>query len=315
MAVKYSIIIPVYNSEEYLYECLESVRQQTFTDFECIVVDDGSKDKSLEIALGFAEKDKHFTVLHQENAGVSVARNNGLKNAKGENILFIDSDDTISKDYFDVIEKENKDCDLLMFQTSSSRIRKIGLIKVEDFYSAIDDSSVILAPWNKVWKKSVLMENNILFPVGLHYSEDMMFMLEYLCHIKNIKIIENEIYKYNIHSGSLSTGVKLEDYKKHIECCMNFFVVNGYEKTCNVYNFREQPVRKYIVAFSKYNFFDLMKFRSLHKKIREWFLSLPDENKDHLGRTFGKMALKFENLPYLLYLLLMRMKWILRKRK
>lgn len=98
--IQLSIIVPVYNVEEYLPRCLESIANQTFKDFECILVDDGSPDKSGEICDDFAQKDSRFRVIHQKNAGVGAARNVGLNEAKGEWIGFVDSDDWIDEEMF-----------------------------------------------------------------------------------------------------------------------------------------------------------------------------------------------------------------------
>ena len=94
--VKISIIIPVYNVEKYLHECLDSIINQTFTDIEIICVDDGSTDKSSEILEEYEQKDKRFTVISQPNKGVSAARNRGMQQAKGKYIMFVDSDDWLA---------------------------------------------------------------------------------------------------------------------------------------------------------------------------------------------------------------------------
>lgn len=99
---KISIIVPVYKVEKYLHRCLDSIVAQNFTDWECILVDDGSPDGSGKICDEYAEKDGRFKVFHQENQRVSAARNKGLDNAKGEWIGFVDSDDWVSKDYFQI---------------------------------------------------------------------------------------------------------------------------------------------------------------------------------------------------------------------
>ena len=98
-----SVIIPIYNCEKYLNECISSVLGQTYKDFELILVDDGSTDNSLNICYEFAKKDSRIIVIHQENGGVSSARNKGLKNAKGEFITFVDSDDYVENDWLKML--------------------------------------------------------------------------------------------------------------------------------------------------------------------------------------------------------------------
>ena len=99
----FSVIVPVYNAEKTLRRCLDSILRQTFSDYEVILVDDGSKDSSLDICKSYCAKDKRFSVLHQENSGVSKARNRGLDSAKGNYICFVDSDDTITSDYLEQV--------------------------------------------------------------------------------------------------------------------------------------------------------------------------------------------------------------------
>lgn len=93
--MKISVIVPLYNAEKYLRDCIESILSQTFTDFECMLIDDGSKDNSLNICFEYAAKDNRIKVIQNEHKGVSYARNTGLKMAKGEYISFVDSDDEI----------------------------------------------------------------------------------------------------------------------------------------------------------------------------------------------------------------------------
>ncbi len=114
-ALKVSLIIPVYNTEKYLRQCLDSVISQTFKEFECICINDGSTDNSLPILQEYINKDIRFKLIDKKNEGVSVARNTGIQNATGKYIVFIDSDDWITKDYIEVLYNtiEKYDCDLV----------------------------------------------------------------------------------------------------------------------------------------------------------------------------------------------------------
>ena len=96
--MKISVIVPVYNAERYLPRCIESILSQTYSDWQLVLVDDGSKDMSLKMCMSFAQKDKRILVIHQENAGAGAARNTGLSRAQGDYIVFIDSDDYVDKD-------------------------------------------------------------------------------------------------------------------------------------------------------------------------------------------------------------------------
>lgn len=120
-----SILVSVYNMKDYLVQCLDSVLAQTYTDYECILVDDGSKDNSLEMCNEYAAKDKRFIVVHQENGGLSAARNTGLKHAKGDLITFLDPDDWIHPEYLqrlvELKEKYNADMSAVSFVKTSDR--------------------------------------------------------------------------------------------------------------------------------------------------------------------------------------------------
>lgn len=109
MAPTISVIIPVYNAENYVGRCIESVQVQTYNNWQMILVDDGSKDKSLEICQKYADGDDRISVIHQENAGPGIARNTGIAKASGNYVVFIDSDDYIEKDYFQLLSKHDED--------------------------------------------------------------------------------------------------------------------------------------------------------------------------------------------------------------
>ena len=119
MMVKYSFIVPVYNTKKYLKKCLDSLIKQTFKDFEIIIVNDGSTDNSMEIIEKYKNKYSNIKVIEQQNQGLSLARNNGVKKTSGEYILFIDSDDYIEKDLLKQIDKNIGNADVLRFQIFS----------------------------------------------------------------------------------------------------------------------------------------------------------------------------------------------------
>ena len=113
--IKYSFVVPVYNTSKYLKKCLDSLVKQTFKDFEVIIVNDGSTDKSKDIILKYESKYDSIKVINQENQGLSMARNNGVKKASGKYIIFIDSDDYVEKGLLKEIDKEIEDVDVLRY--------------------------------------------------------------------------------------------------------------------------------------------------------------------------------------------------------
>lgn len=132
MKPKILVIVPVYNTERYVGKCIESVQAQTYTDWQMILVDDGSKDKSLEVCQRYANLDNRISVIHQENAGPGIARNTGIASATGNYVVFIDSDDYIEKDYFLMLSEHDEDVVFINIQD----VDENGSVVKRDFMSS-----------------------------------------------------------------------------------------------------------------------------------------------------------------------------------
>lgn len=301
----YSIIIPVFNSEKYLKNCLVSISNQNYDNFECIVIDDGSTDNSLKIAKNF-EKDKRFKIFHQKNKGVGFARNFGITKANGEYIIFIDSDDTVAFDFFEKIVKLNANDDLLFFTNDYPN----SILKVCDFIEKLDLFKLVGAPWGKVFKKSILLENSIFFPTEIDFCEDLHFFINYLLRIKFIHICNYEIYNYTERETSLCHNIIFKRYIKTLEYFYNFIISNNFP-----YEFLyEIPISHYILMFERYETKDIMKTAKIHKKIRKLCFSLSNKTKVHLIKRFGKFSIFCLKSPFVMYLLIMKLKNTLKSR-
>lgn len=206
---KVSIIVPVYNVEQYLRRCIDSVLNQTFSDFELLLIDDGSKDNSVEICDEYAAKDSRIRVFHKENGGVSSARNLGLDNAKGEWIIFVDGDDSVAHDY---IEAFHFDADIEIQsplivdeETENERVS----IKQEDIFISSSCAEILItggintAPWAKCFKTSIIKTNKIVFPIEISYGEDSVFLYSYLIHCNTARYNSKSKYRYYIHEAGL----------------------------------------------------------------------------------------------------------------
>jgi len=207
-----SIIIPVYNVEKYLDECLQSVVSQTCTDWECIIVDDGSTDRSPEICDEWAERDKRFVVIHKENGGVSSARNIGIEHSIGEYICFIDSDDWVAPDYLWHLRQGIKDDNVDMVVTGTiheknkpeihSSDREIRLnISPEYIQSFIDHVGLFYGPCSILYKASIIKSHRIKFPLELSFGEDTTFVFSYLRKVNDVIIRPFADYHYRILDG------------------------------------------------------------------------------------------------------------------
>ncbi len=218
---KVSVIIPVYNVQDYLRECLDSVVNQTVREIEIICVNDGSTDNSGAILEEYATKDSRFVVVHQENAGQSVARNRGLDLARGEFISFLDSDDFWERN---LLEKtlqvmENPEIDIVMFffQTFGENpweSQRGVLAHHKPTYSETWEKinaimSMYYVVWNQLYRRDFLMKYEIRFLEGCLY-EDNHFSVKSVYYCRNIAILPERLYHYRIGSGC-TTGPKQEE--------------------------------------------------------------------------------------------------------
>lgn len=211
---KLSIIIPVYNVEIYIRECLDSIINQTFTDFEVLLINDGSQDKSGSICDEYAEKDRRFRVFHKENGGVSSARNIGLDNATGEWITFMDPDDYFIGD--NAFEKlfSNKLLDIqvvsfsmILGESIETGVKTIqpetGFVNIRDNKKIVFELSYACA---NLIRKDVI--DNLRFDTRLTIGEDALFIREVLLKSSKILILEEAYYFYRIRKESATNPQK-----------------------------------------------------------------------------------------------------------
>lgn len=225
-----SVIVPVYNVEKYISRCIDSILSQTFTDFELILVDDGSPDRCGEICDEYAKKDDRIIVIHQENKGVSAARNRGLDIAQGEYITFIDPDDSIVFDTFELninILENNFEIDFVQFP-----IKVIGKkakywdgsfckeIKGRDeiLFYWYNNKNITYSVWGKIFKKKVF--SSLRFPNKYIYAEDLYLIPDILSHINIVYLSDSGCYKHFCHKDS-ATSEGVSD--RHLIKYMNLY--------------------------------------------------------------------------------------------
>lgn len=222
---KISVIVPVYNVEKYLPRCIDSILAQTFTNFELLLIDDGSKDRSSEICNEYANKDSRIRFFHKDNGGVSSARNLGLENAEGEWICFVDSDDKVSSDYLkhmtNAINKE------VMFIISNYHKEKNSICAVKLYNVILHNKDIVRffitnkvfalsAPYSKLYKSEVIRKYSLKFPVGIQMGEDAIFIMKYLNKVSCVTVIDKCDYFVSETEGSLSS--KYYSFEKEWEC-------------------------------------------------------------------------------------------------
>lgn len=209
-----SVVIPAYNRESSIAACLDSVLAQRFTDFEVLVVDDGSTDNTSSVIRQYVQMDRRVTAIFKENGGVSSARNAGLDRASGEYICFVDADDTVEEGYLQGLLDAMAGAELAIcgiFQESSGKRKRLsppaGQVTLEDFRKDIAAYGFYLIqspPWNKLYKRQLIAENQLRFDEAIKSGQDQAFNLAYFPLCKRISMTSALLYCYHEQRGSLS---------------------------------------------------------------------------------------------------------------
>lgn len=223
MSKHISIVVPVYNANNSLHCCIDSILNQTYSDFELILVDDGSTDESGRICDTYAIKDNRVKVIHQDNSGVSVARNTGIKAARGDYICFVDSDDYINRDYLKKLLETKKKysdfdniwCGMRTVSGYDSETLQSVLFSNTDHYSVSSVKEIMTlhekwldaGPYCKLYSKKIIQNNKLRFDTNLSLGEDLTFNFRYLdLTNKKIVIVNEPLYSYfKQNEGTLSS--------------------------------------------------------------------------------------------------------------
>lgn len=300
--MKFSIIIPVYNVETYLRECLDSVLNQTFDDWEAICVNDGSTDGSAAILEEYAKKDSRIKAIMQQNAGTAAARNTGLKAAKGDYIFFLDSDDWIEDNALQIIADCLNGEDILCFSgrrflEADNSYRPADKLLAKQYASGIDyynENALLSRDFAfvcvvlRVYKTSFLISNKLYFDDDVSF-EDNLWVPIMLYYAVSVKVIPNALYYYRVREGSKMQEESLarkKDLLKVANRLAEFFISKqGFDKTV-VYR---AITHHYQVAFSNVSEDD----RTALRKICNWKLyrkvsrTKPRHRWNYLKNRFG----------------------------
>jgi len=229
-----SIVIPVYNAEQYLARCLDSIQNSTCQDFQVILVNDGSTDQSLSICRAYSEKDTRIKVLTQENRGVSSARNAGIDAASGDWVLFVDADDFISPFFLEYVsKKEYQSYDLLLFELTASSFGDIPSSLPKKSYTGDDMLQLVSrilvpsqlteqghadfrTPCARAYKRKILSSHSIRFNPHIMIGEDLLFNLEYQLKASSCLYLPIPVYHYDIRPGSSSHSFRAGLCQNHV---------------------------------------------------------------------------------------------------
>lgn len=252
-----SIIVPVYNTEQYISRCIESILNQTFKDFELILIDDGSKDRSGEICDEYAKKDSRIRVFHNNNQGVSATRNYGINISKGKYLMFCDSDDWVADtwceelyntilaypnswitcNFFQVDNQSNKE------KAIKNNLDEINILEKDDFY-IVFKSGMSIYSWNKIFDKEKINKFKIRFNENTNLGEDVEFGIDYLKISENIIALNRNLYYYLINNQGTLSSKKYDDYFDYL---IHFYKLRReYIKEC----YLEEFCSNYFYQFS-----------------------------------------------------------------
>ena len=241
-----SVIVPVYRVEKYLERCVKSMLSQTYKNLEVILVDDGSPDQCPAICDACAEKDARVKVIHQENKGLSGARNAGIDAASGEYLAFVDSDDYVSPHFIEELHQLLQDTGCAIGQCRFSYVKGDGLVEegdsafciyrgeslMEQLYGPEEKATCFVVAWNKLYRAELFKETGIRYPEGrIHEDEATTYRLFH--EAKKLAFLDRALYGYYTENGGSITSVfsakRLQWLTAHEER-IAFFKKNGYEK-------------------------------------------------------------------------------------
>lgn len=263
-----SIITPVYNVERCINKTINSIINQSFKDFELLLIDDGSKDRSIEIAKDLLEKsDVNYRIITQENSGVSAARNRGIAEAIGEYVCFLDSDDYIHKDYIKLMYEKasacNCDlvfCDYVQVDSQDSVLVASTTRFLDDFIdgrkAALKQLScdITIGMGSALYRTSIIKENNILFDSSRKYAEDVVFTVKALLNMKKIISVNEALLFYVRWDSSVTNCVSL----KHLDCYYSFVDLLEYIKAHGEFKEIEKFLIEYKIPYAISHVFSML---------------------------------------------------------
>ena len=207
-----SVIIPVYNVENYVEKCLDSVRRQSYSNLEIIVVDDGATDRSGEICERISKEDDRIKVFHKQNGGLSSARNYGIKKARGEWVCFVDSDDYIRRNFveklYEAVNKNGADVAVCGYDSEKPQ-QEVVSGKEATVRLLVQQGNMEIIAWNKIYKKGLFLDNEIWFPEGMNY-EDCLTTYKVLSFSNRVAYVSESLYVYVERDNSITNSDEKE---------------------------------------------------------------------------------------------------------
>ena len=304
-----SVIIPVYNVEQYLKKSIESVLMQTYQSFEILLIDDGSTDNSPQLCDEFAVQHENIRVFHKINGGASSARNVGLKEAKGKYIFFLDSDDWIEPNALEamITTANSEKADLVFCEARAiddeGETELRGLYEYKESYPTGDPYQIMLkmmehkefhvAIWMLLLDKKILIDNQLYFKEGIIY-EDMIISYQFYCMANRAAHIQQKLYNRRYRPNSVMTSVKAE--KNYISAATVYREVSAFMKTLP--DSKQSPIHIIRCAFNLLNIYRKMS-SDVQKKYKDDYKAIIQDILDK--DAYGDKALKFDCKSHLLW--------------
>ena len=277
-----SIIVPIYNAEKFISKCINSILNQTYSDFELLLINDGSTDNSGEICEEYADQDNRIKVFHKKNSGPSDTRNIGLNEAKGKWIVFIDADDWVGEKYLESffytekIEEKNhiiQGCQTLSDTGENrddflSRQYSFEIISTNDYNSSIPKNDLLKKweIWSKLFSLKIINENNLRFNSNLRAHEDAVFWHQYILHIKSFVLLPSKEYRYIRPSSNDRVTISNEkhDYKLYYQLAKKYKGL--YSQLIFKFNLEQDSYKYDIISLYIDNYISSWKQLSLFSK-------------------------------------------------
>lgn len=305
---KVSVIVPVYKAEKYIRKCIESILNQTYYNIELILVDDGSPDASRQLCDEYAKQDMRIIVLHQQNSGVSAARNLGLSKASGYWIMFVDSDDWLEERGIETCVNiaTIQNLDLLQFATkrvddegvilqSPKNLHATGVLSAKEYIKKSNSLGVCV--WGGLLKNDIIQNHHLLFDGGITLGEDQLFMFRYTHFCNRCKRIGDILYDYRFNPTSATSTNNPLECLKSIEVFQKFEFRQEFEFYIQraIFSYFLYPIiRGNVITYRK--LYKLIKHESFDKispgrKLEKLFFPMYRISK-HLGLAYLMLALK-----------------------
>ena len=268
-----SVIVPVYNVEQYLPRCIDSILAQTFTDFELLLIEDGTPDNSGSICDEYAAKDERIRVFHNPNQGISATREFGVQHAQGVYIQFVDSDDWIESNMFELMYDKAVQEQAEIVGCNFIEVYKEHSHEVRCFYESKDAfvRDIIASHWGVVWKhlvkRQLYIDNDIHFPKGINGGEDYIVCVKLFTNAKQVTCVDKSLYSYNrANESSIMSSFSRKKVQDQIDATI---VVDEYLK-------RAKLIEKYKKELDIRKFYAKLPLLKIMPK--DWLIYFPESN-------------------------------------